>query len=251
MKGFWLPMLLGILAMGVAVADDTVDREYKKTAREYGFQLTSMPSIAYPNLIQGRVVTGAAQEPLLQQFFTALEKLTVPFVRKSGLSKVIFCHGLRLENIPCAGAASRDTIYLNVPFNDKTVYHEMFHVFDKKLTDSAWNKLNPKKFTYRGSNYRPKTNTASQRRKREKLEEEGNLADHFVSDYAQTQENEDRAETFAAMIAEGPKFLLRTEKSPVLKKKMEYIIEATSRGTMLGKDFWPKHLGLEKNAAGQ
>jgi hypothetical protein len=68
--------------------------------------------------------------------------------------------------------------------------------------------------------------------------EENRYKDDFVSRYAMSEEREDRAETFAFMIVEGNKFLRRTEKSPVMKKKMEYIIDATDRRSLLGKDFW-------------
>ena len=68
------------------------------------------------------------------------------------------------------------------------------------------------------------------------LEEKRYDAD-FVSRYAMSFGHGDRAETFAYMIVEGPRFLRRTEKSPVLKKKMEYVIEITGKRDLLGKDF--------------
>ena len=50
------------------------------------------------------------------------------------------------------------------------------------------------------------------------------------------------------MLAEGPAFLKRAEASPVLKKKMEYLIDLTGKKRLLGKDFWDRHFHPEKKA---
>ena len=69
------------------------------------------------------------------------------------------------------------------------------------------------------------------------------FAADFVSNYAQTSEVEDRAETFAVMLAEGEKFKLRVQKSRVLYHKMHFIISMTGRKYKLGRTFWQKKLG--------
>ena len=65
----------------------------------------------------------------------------------------------------------------------------------------------------------------------------------FVSRYAMSNEREDRAETFAYMMVEGRNFLRRTQRSHVLKKKMDYIIQITTENNTLSASFWKRHLG--------
>ena len=70
------------------------------------------------------------------------------------------------------------------------------------------------------------------------------MSAHFISAYAQSNEAEDRAETFAAMVCEGAKFLNRCERSDVMQKKMEYIKNMTSKQSLLGRDYWDKRFNL-------
>jgi hypothetical protein len=67
----------------------------------------------------------------------------------------------------------------------------------------------------------------------------------FVSDYAMSNEFEDRAETFAFMVCEGRDFIKRTEKSLVLKKKMEFIIDLTNKRKLLGRSYWNERLNID------
>ncbi|MBQ7207452.1 MAG: hypothetical protein IJS01_06595 [Lentisphaeria bacterium] len=103
--------------------------------------------------------------------------------------------------------------------------------------DKQWTRLDPRGSVCTGSAfYDADLSKFKRRRMNGNLEEKRYDAD-FVSRYAMSFGHGDRAETFAYMIVEGPRFLRRTEKSPVLKKKMEYVIEITGKRDLLGKDF--------------
>ena len=183
-----------------------------------------------------------------ERFFNAINRLPESFIRRSGIRYVTFLDDLRLNGAPAGGVAGGDTIYLAMNCPETTVYHELFHIFDPKRKDKLWTRLNPRGFVYTGSAfYDADLSKFKRKRMNGNLEEKKYDAD-FVSRYAMSFEHEDRAETFSHMIVEGPKFLRRTEKSPVLKKKMEYIIGISGKRDLLGKDFWEKLFRPEKDA---
>ena len=142
----------------------------------------------------------------------------------------------------CAGIAAGDCMYLRRGFSKKTVYHEMFHIFDPKRENKKWQRANHKNFRYRGIDFPDKPLSKKHKRDLEKhyRKKGGNFDLDFVSRYAQSNEVEDRAETFAYMIVEGRRFLKRA-KNPVIKAKMEYIMELFIKRDLLNKDFWDKH----------
>ena len=188
--------------------------------------------------VSGTPVPGERVPELAERFFRALNRLPASFVAKSGLKYVTFVTGLHLNNVPAAGVASGETIWLAADCSIKTIYHELYHIFDPPGKTKQWLKLNPPGFVYTGSAFRQEKLSKFKRKRMSGNLEENRYKDDFVSRYAMSNEREDRAETFAFMIVEGNKFLRRTEKSPVMKKKMEYIIDATDRRSLLGKDFW-------------
>lgn len=223
-----------------------IDRKYKKTARKYEITVTDQFN-SRNGKKSGDPLTGKELEDELERFFAALEHLTVDFVKKSGVSHVLICNNLKLNGKSCSGIASGNTIFLKAGCSDKTVAHELFHVFDPQREQRKWTKLNPKEFVYTGSKFYSADLGRRDKRKVEQNAETGEMDKHFVSKYAQSFEREDRAETFAYMVIEGPRFLERVKKSDVLKKKMEFIIEMTDSNRLLGRDFWNERLGLDES----
>ncbi|MBE6380093.1 MAG: hypothetical protein E7047_04115 [Lentisphaerae bacterium] len=225
--------------------DEEVARRYQKAAKRYKFEI--QPRAKFPRRISGTVVSVSEVERELDRFFEALDELGVSFVKKSGLKKVMFCRNLTLNGMPCGGVAYGNCIYLNVGFSKETVYHEMFHVFDSASDDKSWQKWNHKKFRYRGIDFPDRPVSKGKKRKLQKhyAKYDYDFNRDFVSDYAQSNEKEDRAETFAMMIGNSRKFMSLARRSPALWGKMQYIIELTGRKSLLGKDYWVKKLGCE------
>ena len=217
----------------------------RPTAQKYGSVRIRVRQVTPRGGIAGTPVPRARVPELSERFFRSINRLPESFISKSGLKYVTFVTGLQLNNAPAAGVASGDTIYLAADCDAHTIYHELYHIFDPPGKNKQWLKLNPGGFVYTGSVFYQERLSKFKRKKMSANLEDGRFKDDFVSRYAMSNEREDRAETFAAMIVEGERFLRRTEKSPVMKKKMEYIIDATDRRNLLGKDFWSRRFRPE------
>jgi hypothetical protein len=223
-----------------------VGKQYRESAKHYRFDIgKTFPS---SRNLSGSAVAPEVAEAELNRFFEALDDLGLKFVRKSGLKKVIICRDLKLNGMPCGGVASGSTILMNVGFSKKTVYHEMFHIFDSANEDKSWQRLNHKKFMYRKIDFPDRPVSRGHKSKLKKRDQKYghlNFDKDFASRYAQSNEKEDRAETFAFMVAGGKNFTARAMKSPALWGKMHYIIEVTSCRSLLDEDYWRKKLGPE------
>ena len=250
MSRVWLRYAAGVLAFIVSIqlfaADDNdIDKSYRKAAKRFRFTIKA--NAKFNRSVKGERVPLNEIEDELNRFFEALDTLGEGFVKKSGLRSVMICRNLQLAGMPCAGIASGDCMYLNVGFSKKTVYHEMFHIFDPKRNNKKWQKLNHKKFIYRGIDFpdRPISKLKHNKLKRHYSRNNRDFSGDFASRYAQSNEVEDRAETFSYMIDKGPLFVQRAEKSPYLYNKMVYIIDMTDSSSLLGKSFWQKTLGID------
>ncbi|MBR4170214.1 MAG: hypothetical protein IKR48_01025 [Kiritimatiellae bacterium] len=215
-------------------------RRYEKIAQKYGFKIERKPTFKKGG-IQGKKIPDEQLDDELDRFFDALKILPLEFVKRSGINIIIICTDLTLPNGKHPGGiAVGSAMYLPVGFSAKTVYHELFHIFDNKKSDSKWTDWNPKSFVYKGSSLQSITLNKKEKKAVERNRDDDRIQKAFVTDYAQSFEREDRAETFAHMMAEGPAFLRRTEQSPELTGKMKYIIKLTGKKGLLGKDFWDK-----------
>ena len=249
----WLLLAMGSLlgAPATPAVEKAVDRSYTQTARKFGFFLNQ--KVAFPQKITGKPIGTEKLEDELDRFFKALDRLTVSFIKASRLNTVMVVDNLQVDGKGAAGVACGKLIVLQTGFSAHTVYHEIFHVVDERPPAKSWAKLNPKSFVYKGSVYVPANLSGRKKSQVEKNEATGDMALHFVSDYAQSNEAEDRAETFAAMVCEGPRFLKRCEHSEVMQKKMEYMKNLTSKQALLGRDYWEKYFNLSPatESAGQ
>ena len=237
-------MFIGSMQL-FAADDNDINKSYRKAAKRFRFTIRA--NAKFNRAIKGERVPLEEVEGELNRFFEALDTLGDGFVKKSGLKYVMICRNLQLDGMPCAGIASGNCIYLNVGFSKKTVYHEIFHIFDSKRNNKKWLKLNHKNFIYRGIDFpdRPIGKAKHNKIKRHYSKNTRDFNGDFASRYAQSNEAEDRAETFSYMIDRGPLFVQRAEKSPYLYNKMVYIIDMTDRSSLLGKAFWQKILGID------
>ena len=194
----------------------------------------------YSQAVQGAYPSSNAVEKAAEKFYKTLDYLPEELIRKSRLKYVTFLRYIKLNGERAAGVASGDTIYLVVDFSEKTLFHEFFHVFDPYRRNPQWTALNDKGFIYTGNKFYKANLEKKVERKARIKQSKLKIARGFVSQYAMSNEVEDRAETFAYMIVEGKKFLRRT-KNPVMKGKMEYIMELFIRRNLLSKAFWEKH----------
>lgn len=200
----------------------------------------------YSPRISGSFPSNKTVKKCAERFYITMEYLPESLIRKSGVKYVTFLNNLKLNGKNAGGIASGNTIYLPVKFETGTVFHEFFHIFDPKSNNADWRKLNDKKFTYTGSKFYKINRPKKEERKIKKNNSDDDIEDSFVSSYAMSFEQEDRAETFAFMIVEGRKFLKRT-KNPVIKAKMEYIMELFIQKKLLPKEFWEKHFDRKFN----
>jgi len=247
---FILQLLLSFLLLGsssllLAKDDKEISKSYRKEAKRFRFRVKTQ--VKFPAQIRGSVLPVSAVEEELERFFQALNELGEGFVRKSGLKYVVICNNLTLNGMRCAGVAAGDTIYMAKGFSKRTVYHEMFHIFDPKRENKKWQRLNQRKFRYRGIDF---PDRPISKKKKKDLQEHyskhtQDFSRDFVTRYAQSNEVEDRAETFACMIDEGRRFKQRCNKSKVLFNKMLFIVDMTDRSSLLGKDYWCNKLGMD------
>ena len=154
-----------------------------------------------------------------KKFYDALDNLPSGFVKRSGLKYVTFLEKPTLKGIPVGGVACGDTIVLSVSFSEKTVYHELFHIFDPPKDNKKWQRLNNRKFIYTGSDYYSEKLSARKDKRKELNLSSGLFDSDFVSRYAMSNEREDRAETFAFMVCEKKDFLKGQKKAQCCYKK--------------------------------
>ena len=231
-------LLCSLWAVNIFAAEKSIEK------KRYGGKLIRVRQAKPGGRVRGQLADETQVVQAAQRFFEIMDKLPKKFVKESKLKYVTFFSELKLNKVSAAGVACGDTIVLNVNFSEKTLYHEMFHIFDQGKRTGGWSKLNHKDFIYTGSDFYERKLIGRKAKQRAENLKERRFDDDFVSRYAMSSPKEDRAETFAAMMAEGPNFLKRSRKSAVMKKKMHYIIEMTGTSRLLGTRFWEVYLSL-------
>lgn len=230
-------VVTGMLVVPAAATEKR--REFSKfDSKKYKNVRIVVRQVLPGGAISGVLPPQNAVRDAAKRFFDAIDRLPEDFIKRSGVKYVTFLEQPTLKKVPVGGVARGDSIFLNINCPDKTIYHELFHIFDPHPKDRKWTRLNHKKFVYTGSDYyKAKLSSIKRKRKERNLSENTFDAD-FVSRYAMSNEREDRAETFAYMISEKKRFLQRAERSDVMRRKMEYIIDITGKRNLLGKEFW-------------
>ena len=187
--------LLPIVFLCLSVcAKEALEKGYRKAAKEYRFDI--LVNEPLPPHLRGKKLPVRDIEAELNLFFEALDDLGEKFVRKSGLKYVMICRELSRQGKALSGHTYKEYIYLDVKFKKRTVYHEMFHVFDDKFDNKQWRRLNHPDFRYHGVIYPQGRKNTAEVQRAEKFKK------GFASAYAMSSEREDRAETFAAMATE-------------------------------------------------
>ena len=240
----WLGTIFVLAALQLPAKENKVRIGKDNFSRRFQNKWGKRP-ITIRQKLANRRITGSfpnsrTVEKCAEEFYKTLDYLPEELIRKSGLKYVTFLNEVKLNGKRAGGIASGDTIFLPVDFETKTVFHEFFHIFDPHRKDKNWTKLNGSKFIYSGSVFYQVNLNSKQKRQVKKNKRNDDVTDGFVSEYAMSFEHEDRAETFAYMIVEGRRFLKRT-KNPVIKAKMEYIMELFIKRDLLNKEFWDKH----------
>jgi len=211
------------------------------------------------------------------RFVGILEELPEGFVKACNVGSVWFSDEIvDMSGQHPGGVASGEGINLSVGFDRGTVYHEMFHKFECRITDSQrreWEELNPREFIYEGSQwdafvgndkyskkaaerYLKRLKAGKEKSSKERVEESRSKKDNmriaanktnetvqaaFINGYAQTTPGEDRAEVFRCMMEEGPRFFARARRSEHMRRKMEFMMRLTGTRKFLGSDFWEVH----------
>jgi len=132
------------------------------------------------------------------------------------------------------------TLHLDIAQNDSeadypahVLHHELFHFIDLKddgklYTDDRWAAINPAGFRYKGGGARVRWQSRTLK-----------PTPGFVSFYAMASVEEDKAETFAYMMVQYKRTILRSNEDPVLKKKIIAIEELLKQFCPeLNASFW-------------
>jgi hypothetical protein len=215
---------------------EMIEDEYLRVAKKCGL------TVGYTlGGVTATVLSAEETKPFLPRFFAAMDIFPVRFLRETRLHTVVFVRDLKSNGVSAAGLAVSDgRIYLDVThFNSKVIYHEMFHIADNLGHNESWTKLNSKQFAYGGSKYKPAELDKKTQAKVEAVKSDAELRKDFVSDYAMTHEVEDRAETFAWMVANPKQFAKMAQESPVLEKKAQVVKKIVREfAPAMNKDFW-------------
>lgn len=157
------------------------------------------------------------------------------FIRKVGIQQLQFCHNMNIAytNYYIAGtiASTAETIYYSLQSDLRRtpssyreyhlismihlIHHELFHSIDIRLSsnaksDSDWQQLNAKNFTY----YRSFSGTPT-------LLRVTNLIPGFITLYGQASMAEDKAEVFSYMMTNLHEMELRALDNTQLQQKMQ------------------------------
>ena len=181
--------------------------------------------------IAGEAAEAAALDRYLPIFLQEFSLYPPAVVRNAELERVVFCRGLsfadQLRNaIP---DFENDTLYLDVErgahdpgYLRAVIHHEFFHMIDRLddgelYGDARWAALNPPGTRYGkgGENAQGRSDTSVPTE----------AYPGFLTHYATTGVEEDKAETFARMIVDAAYVRSRSESDAVLRSKVERIQE--------------------------
>jgi hypothetical protein len=167
------------------------------------------------------------------------------YVEKAKVSRIVFGIDLSVDDQKRAAvpAFDGDTMYYdpvlgsyNLHYQRIVIHHEFFHMVDERMKllrrDKEWSKLNPEGFKYGGGGKSMRTSGV------------GELTDTipgFLTPYATSAIEEDKAELFAHMVIDGPYVKDRAGKDPVLAAKIALLKQRLVKfDSGMGEDFWKK-----------
>ena len=231
----------------------------ERRAKKYGFVIEMKPDAD-----EKRIVASCSF------VLDVLDKIPKDFVKACRFKVLRFQESLTaIDGSHYGGFAGGGTITLPYEISARAIIHELYHLYDKRGSeDHEWAECNKDCFIYKGHRKSTRINFSEKERKRyekrlrngkdnedekkkkalgkkanaqiSKNDNDMEIQRGFVTKYAQTNQREDRAETFSYMMVERKDFLCRTNDCPVMQSKMKFIIHETER--VLGKDFWEAEL---------
>lgn len=165
----------------------------------------------------------------LPLFFGEFTLYPQAVIERAGLKAIVLCERLKFAGQLRSSIPDylHDTLYYDVSRGSETpdykrnsIHHEFFHIIDWKddglvYQDQVWAALNPPGFKY-GSGGKNAQNDSTV----------GVVTDSlkgFLTRYAMTGVEEDKAETFSHMMISYRMVEQRTKHDPVLKAKFDYI----------------------------
>ncbi|MEW4453767.1 hypothetical protein AB1L30_13925 [Bremerella sp. JC817] len=194
--------------------------------------------------ITGEAVSEKERDDYLKLFLPEIMLYPSEFLRKAKIQHVVLCNGLKFAGQKRSAIPSweNNTLYYDVvpgklaSYKQLVIHHELFHMVDvhddgKLYADDAWSGLLPEGFRYgSGGKNAQGDDTMSL------------LTDAvpgFVSKYATTGVEEDKAETFAHMLLHPRYMARRAEKEGLLEAKMHQMRRLLSAiSSEMGTDFW-------------
>jgi hypothetical protein len=166
--------------------------------------------------------------------------LPASFLRAIGLRRVLLCGELTEERLPIPSLPNyRHTLLLDAEASDeylaRLLHHEIFHFADfadddNVLADPAWDALNEPGFHYGGGG-RSMRDPASAAPSEERV--------GFVTRYATSALEEDKAETFSFLVTSPLGLRRRAAHDQVLANKRQRLLAMlTALSADLDADFW-------------
>jgi hypothetical protein len=183
--------------------------------------------------LEGKPISVEQRERALLTLVRELERYPAQFLARARLRRLLLCEKLHegkgpIPSLPNYHGALLIDVDADAPYLRRLVHHEVFHFADYAADDQlshdpAWLGLNHPRFAY-GSGGRS-------------LREPGvgrftSDIPGFVSRYATSALEEDKAETFAMRMSEPRKFAALTAADPILRAKsaaLEVELEKLSR----------------------
>ncbi len=152
----------------------------------------------------------------------------VSLIRRSSLQSIILCGGLSFDgqNRSAIPDFEHNALYLDVTvgrdhanYERNALHHEFFHIIDYRddgelYSDHRWAKLNPKAFRY---------GQGGARMQEDRLSSLPSNDNGFLTKYATSGVEEDKAEVFAHLMTDHAAVERRAETDDVIKRKVAFM----------------------------
>ena len=152
-----------------------------------------------------------------------MNKYDQEFLKKINLKYIVLCEKLSISGILTAGIPDHKmkTLIIDVKIDSKyferVLHHEVFHIindgYKNYFDESEWSKLNDINFKY------TECSTCSNKTGLYVYKE----FNGFFTEYSKSTASEDMAEVYSHMVSHKDIVEFKTNKDPILKKKVEFI----------------------------
>ena len=243
-----VPILCLSLAPGIAAETKSVEQHCEAIRTRYAIQADTAPGFpvkCHYGAIDGAVASPAELQPYLDFFVDEFCRYPPELIARTKLKRVVFCKRLAFDGqlrnaIP---DYEHDTLYYDVSrgshsrdYRRSVIHHEFFHVIDYQddgdvYRDDRWTKMLPGDFRY-GRGGRESQNDS-------KMSLFNESVPGFLTHYATTGVEEDKAELFAHMIINPAYVAERSAREPLLQVKVDRMKTLLSEFCpRMDADFW-------------